>query len=67
VVDDFADLTCGMIRGAYVEALYRADEWEFERLHTQFWVDLITTVSNRQDNAYLFEKFPLSTGKNTLL
>ena len=44
-MDDFADLTPTLIRTAYAEALYHADEWEYRRLTQQWWERLIYEVS----------------------
>ena len=41
LVDDFASITPALIRRAYVEALYHADEWEYERLSRKWYNDLI--------------------------
>lgn len=61
VVDDFADLTPDLVMSSYVEAVYRASEWEYERLTLPFWKDLIRTVAREKTNAYLNEKFPPDT------
>jgi hypothetical protein len=61
VVDDFADLTPDLVMSAYVEALYRAREWEYERLTLPFWKDLLRTVARDKSSAYLDEKFPPET------
>jgi hypothetical protein len=37
LVDDFSELTPELLRTAYVEALYRVDEFEFERLTQSYW------------------------------
>ena len=58
MVDDFADVTPEIIMGAYVEAIYRAHEWEYERLTISFWRDLIRTVAREEKSSYLYEKFP---------
>jgi len=45
LVDDFAEITPFIIRQAYIEALYRADQWVYKRMTKQYWVDLIRDVS----------------------
>ena len=59
LVDDYADLTSDMIRSAYVEALYRADDWEYERLTKQWWERLIFEVAEANDHAPLLAKHPM--------
>jgi len=44
LVDDFAELTPFIIRQAYVEAIYRADSWEYKRITTNWWQSLIYKV-----------------------
>lgn len=46
-------------RSAYVEALYRADEFEFERLTQSFWYTVITNVSASMSIEPLLAKFPM--------
>jgi hypothetical protein len=58
-VDDFAEITPDLLRTAYVEALYRAEEFEFERLTQSFWWNLIHNISRSMKNDLLFEKFPI--------
>lgn len=45
LVDDFADITPDLLRTAYVEAVYRAGDFEFERLKQSFWWSVIMNVS----------------------
>jgi hypothetical protein len=45
LVDDFDEVTPELLRTAYVEALYRADDFEFERLPQSFLWPFITNVS----------------------
>lgn len=58
LVDDFAAVTPEMLRVAYVEALYRAKEFEFERLQQSFWWSLIHRISLSKSNKEYLEKFP---------
>lgn len=60
LVDDFADITPELLRSAYVEAIYRADEFEFERLTQSFWIDLIHHVSITKSSQRLYELFPMT-------
>jgi hypothetical protein len=57
-VDDFDDVTPELLRVAYVEALYRVDDFEFERLTQSFWLKLIEAISTEKSSRYLFEIFP---------
>lgn len=58
-VDDYADLTADMIRLAYVEAIYRADEWEYDRLTRKHWQDLIFQSSVTENLDYVLERHPM--------
>ena len=58
VVDDFAFVTPELVQSAYVEALYRRDEWEYRRLLKSFWKDLVTSVSETKNSQKLLEVFP---------
>jgi len=59
MLDDYADLTEPMLRTAYVEALYRADDWEFARM-TQAWYErLIYQVAARGDIEPLMRLHPM--------
>jgi hypothetical protein len=58
-VDDYADLTADMIRLAYVEAIYRADEWEYNRLTRKYWQDLVYQTSITENLDYVMERHPM--------
>lgn len=58
-VDDYADLTADIIRSAYVEAIYRADEWEYERLTTKHWYDVLFQTAMTESLDYALEKHPM--------
>ncbi len=57
-VDDFAEVTPLLIRTAYVQALYYAREFEYERLTQSYWWDMILQASASQSNAEILQKFP---------
>ena len=59
LVEDFYDITPTLLRSAYVEALYRADEFEFERLTQNFWNTVIANVSRSRSTQPLLDKFPM--------
>lgn len=59
LLDDFAELTALNLRQAYVEALYLADKWEYERMTRRYWEQLIFTVSEASSIDYLLEKHPM--------
>lgn len=59
LVDDFNDVTPELLRTAYVEAIYRADEFEFERLKQSFWWDVISNVSATRSLQPMLDKFPM--------
>jgi hypothetical protein len=58
LVDDYDDVTPDLLRTAYVEALYRVEEFEFERLTQSFWWTLILTMSRTKSSQPLLDKFP---------
>lgn len=64
VVDDFADLTPEIIHLAYVEAVYREDEWEYERLTLPFWKNMIKQASESQSSDIFYHHFPLKSGNS---
>ena len=45
LLDDYDELTPALLRQAYVEALYRADDWEYERMTRRWWERLIFDIS----------------------
>ena len=56
-MDDFDELTPQLLRAAYVEALYRVDEFEFERLTQSYWHALIGKVSDSMSTQPLFDMY----------
>lgn len=60
LLDDFADLTGPLLRQAYLEALYHADDWEYERMTTQYWQQLIFEVSETGSLEPLLSRHPMS-------
>lgn len=58
LVDDFAMVTPALLRQAYVEALYRAEEFEFERLKQSFWLTFLMNVSHSKSTEAVWAKFP---------
>jgi uncharacterized protein (DUF433 family) len=59
LLDDFDDITPELLRSAYVEALYRADDFEFERLTKSFWETVAANVSATMSTQTLLDKFPM--------
>ncbi len=59
LLEDFDEITPSLLRTAYVEALYRADDFEFERLTQSFWWSVIANVSVSQDVNTLLSRFPM--------
>jgi hypothetical protein len=60
LVEDFADVTPNMVRQAYIECLYRADEWEYRRISQKFWVRLLYRVSETGDSSIMTKLFPMN-------
>jgi hypothetical protein len=59
-VEDFAEVTPALLRGAYVEAMYRAKEFEFERLTMNYWFSVIANVSSAKSVQPMVDAFPYS-------
>lgn len=59
-VDDYSELTSDIIRLAYVEALYRVDEWDYTRLTRKHWQDLVFQTSVTESLDYVMERHPMS-------
>lgn len=58
-VEDFNDLTPDLLRSAYVEAIYRKDEFEFHRLKMSFWWDTVMNISYTRSSQPLLDTFPM--------
>eukprot|EP01042_Synura_sphagnicola_P005528 gene5528-7055_t len=67
LVDDFDLVTPALLHTAYVEALYRAPEFEFERLTQSFWWTFIMNVSRSSSIDTVLDKFPRYSEDATLL
>jgi hypothetical protein len=61
LVDDFAVLTPTLLRQAYLEALYRAEDFAYERLKQSFWVSFIFNVSSAGHSQAIQRTFPLES------
>lgn len=59
IVEDFDEVGPEMLKEAYIESIYRAEEFEFERLTQSFWWSFIANVSAAQSSEKILEKFPL--------
>lgn len=59
-VEDFYEITPELLRVAYLEALYRADDFEYERLKQSYWFDFIANVSATMSVQTILDKFPMS-------
>eukprot|EP00606_Chrysophyceae_sp_TOSAG23-5_P001185 GSChrysophyteH2.ASY1.ANO1.1124.1 assembled CDS len=59
LVEDFYEITPELLRSAYVEAMYRAKEFEFERLTQKFWYAVVYNVSKAESVAPMLERFPM--------
>ena len=60
LLEDFDQLTPALLREAYLEALYRVNDFEFERLTQSFWYSVIANVSVTRSVQALWDKFPPS-------
>ncbi len=50
-----------MLRQAYLEILYRADEWDYSRLTKQYWERLIYEVADSSSIEALERNHPMSS------
>ncbi len=60
LLDDFDDINPHILRQAYVEAVYRADEFEYHRLTQSFWFSAILNVSRSKSVQTILDMFPMS-------
>jgi hypothetical protein len=67
LVEDFAEVTPEIVRQAYIECLYRVDEWEYKRLTQRFWVRLLYKVSETGDASIMKKLFPMSAVDDTFV
>lgn len=65
LLEDYADLTPQVLRQAYVEALYRANEWEYERMTIHHWYRLVFEVSEAASIEPLLKYHPMSAEDTT--
>jgi hypothetical protein len=63
LLDDFDEITPELLRSAYVEALYRADEFEFQRLTQGYWNTIVANVSATKSTQTLLDAFPMKAEK----
>lgn len=61
LVEDYDLVTPELLRTAYVEAMYRADEFEFERLRQSWWWTFIMNISSSKSSQAVLDKFPLES------
>lgn len=59
LLDDFADLSPEVLRQAYVEALYRIDEWDYTRITERYWQRLVYEVSKSGSIENMLKMHPM--------
>lgn len=59
MVEDFDDITEELLRVAYVEALYRASDFDYRRLTQSFWYSVISNVSSTMSVQTILDYFPM--------
>lgn len=52
-------ITPTLLRTAYIEAIYRAKEFEYHRLTQSFWYSVIANVSASMSTKPLLDLFPM--------
>ena len=60
LLDDYSNLTLPVLAQAYVEALYRADQWEYNRMTVKWYERLVYEVAERASSEPLYQKHPVS-------
>lgn len=58
VIDDWGELTPEMVKSAYVEALYRAPDFEWHKLNQHWWYDFVMNVSVTSSSQTVYDAFP---------
>jgi hypothetical protein len=58
-VEDFDDVRPELLRSAYVEAMYRKDEFEYGRLKMSYWWGVLLNVSASRSTRPLLDAFPM--------
>lgn len=70
LVDDYSEVNEDLLRQAYVEAMYRASEFEYFRLRQSFWTDIIgftaSSVYNKKGD-FLSKVFPMKAEKENFV
>lgn len=61
LMEDFDEVTPELLHQAYLEAIYRADEFEFDRLTLKFWIDFIYNISKDGRSSKILETFPIES------
>jgi hypothetical protein len=56
-------VTPELVYSAYVEAVFREEEWEYERLTLPWWKRLMRNASETQSSDVFFHHFPLKSGE----
>ena len=64
-LEDFSEVSSDIIRQAYVEALYRVDEWDYTRLTRSYWQNLIFTTAQLGNTDELLRLHPMSAEDET--
>lgn len=65
MIEDFAELTPSLLRQAYLEALYRAKEFEYQRLTQSYWYNVILNVSASMSIQPMLDAFPMHAEDTT--
>ena len=67
LVDDFYDISSNMLHTAYIEAIYHADDFLYEKLTQQFWFDVLKKLSTVGLHAsdLLTKYFPMKAEDHT--
>ena len=58
MVEDFNLVTPELLRVAYIEALYHADDFQYEKLTQSFWWSFIGNVSVTKSTQTVWDRFP---------
>jgi hypothetical protein len=59
LLDDFYEISTFIVKQAYIEALYRVNDWDYDRITTRHWQRLISEVSFSGSIDFMLDKHPV--------
>ena len=62
LVDNYSNLTAPMLQKLYKRFVSKASQWDFSRLTTRYWADLMQHVLETGSSALVQSQHPISAG-----